>query len=87
MAHSRKFSARWRLRILRRDGWHCYLCDRPISPNFKWPHPLALSIDHVKPLSAGGMDDPMNLRPTHWHCNENKGDQLLGVELGRLEAV
>ena len=31
-------------------------------------------IDHIKPVSQGGTDDPENLQPLHWRNNRGKGD-------------
>jgi len=31
-------------------------------------------IDHVRPASAGGTDDPSNLQPLQWENNRHKGD-------------
>lgn len=77
-----------RQRVLRRDDWTCYLCRSAIDPSLVWPHPRSGTVDHVIPVSAGGSDDPSNLRATHWHCNEEKGDRLLGIEMGfTLEAA
>lgn len=70
-----------RQRVFARDAWTCYLCLLPIDRSRQWPHPMSPSVDHVKPRSAGGSDDPSNLRATHWHCNEEKGDRLLGEEM------
>lgn len=70
-----------RRKILVRDGWRCYLCLKSIDPTIRWPHPMSPSVDHVKPVSAGGSSEPSNLRATHWHCNEEKGDALPGVEV------
>jgi 5-methylcytosine-specific restriction endonuclease McrA len=54
----------------------CYLCTRPIDASLAAPHPLSLSIDHVKPLAMGGTNALENLRATHLGCNVEKGDQL-----------
>jgi 5-methylcytosine-specific restriction endonuclease McrA len=70
-----------RLRLLDRDGWVCYLCRRPIDPSYRYPHPLSATIDHVKPVSAGGSNTDENLRSTHWRCNIDKGDAIPGVEM------
>jgi len=70
-----------RQRVLARDNWTCYLCAGPIDPSLAWPHPLGASVDHYIPVSAGGTDRDDNLRATHWHCNENKGDRLPEVEI------
>lgn len=65
---------RTRLRILERDGWHCYLCDRPIDRARAGTDPLAASVDHVWPTAMGGPDDENNLRAAHLGCNLEKGD-------------
>lgn len=66
-----------RLRVLVRDGWHCYLCDRDIDATLRWPHDRAGTVDHVKPVSAGGTNADSNLRAAHWSCNRDKGDTLI----------
>jgi hypothetical protein len=31
-------------------------------------------IDHIKPVSAGGIDDLSDLQPLHWENNRHRGD-------------
>lgn len=50
-----------------RDGNSCYLCGQ--APDGDDP----LEIEHVKPRTAGGSDDPSNLRLAHRSCNQAKG--------------
>lgn len=45
-------------------GHKCYLCGEPYS-----------TIDHVKPLAAGGANLPANLRPACKSCNSKKKDR------------
>lgn len=44
-------------RILRRDGYRCYLCDDHTRP--------ADTVDHVIPVSQGGTHDDANLAAAH----------------------
>lgn len=65
--------------IFERDGWRCYLCGHDIDPTLRWPSGHSATVDHVKPVSAGGTNDPDNLRATHWNCNEAKGSGLIAA--------
>lgn len=64
-----------RQRIANRDGWICQLpdCGKPIDPQLRKPHPMALAIDHILPRAAGGTDEDHNLQAAHALCNLQKG--------------
>jgi 5-methylcytosine-specific restriction endonuclease McrA len=47
-----------RAAILERDHWACALCGAP-----------AADVDHIRPRSAGGGDDPGNLRSLCGPCH------------------
>lgn len=64
------------LAIAERDEWTCHLCDTEIPRDASWPAPLSLSLDHVIPLSKGGIHDPSNVKAAHLRCNVAKGDRL-----------
>lgn len=59
--------------IRERDGSRCHLCERKV-PDKAWPHPLSASLDHVIPLSKGGIHDPSNVKLAHLRCNVEKGN-------------
>lgn len=65
-----------RSEIAERDAWTCHLCAVEIPRDAAWPDPLSLSIDHVIPLSKGGLHDPSNVKASHLRCNVEKGDQV-----------
>lgn len=52
------------LEILDAHGFTCYLCHRP--------HP-DLQMEHKRPLSRGGSNDPRNIAPSCPTCNQRKG--------------
>lgn len=63
--------------VLDRWGSNCHLCDEPINltasrrvgePN--WEH--GLHLDHVIPISKGGVDTLDNVKPSHGKCNIEK---------------
>jgi ribosomal protein S27AE len=61
--------------VLARYGMTCYLCAGPILYGTDSVHPLALTMDHLMPVSMGGRDTVDNLRPAHRACNEDKGER------------
>jgi 5-methylcytosine-specific restriction endonuclease McrA len=61
--------------IFDRDGWRCQLCGRKVKRTAAVPDPLAPTIDHIIPLSAGGADAPANVQCAHFECNWRKSDR------------
>ena len=56
--------------IFQRDGFRCVYCDFD-GRDFKgWAY---LQVDHFKPRSLGGTDDPTNLVTSCIVCNHMKG--------------
>lgn len=60
--------------IRERDGNRCHLCRRKVPPK-PYPHPLSASLDHVVPLTKGGMHERSNVRLAHLRCNVEKGNR------------
>lgn len=58
-------SRRLRFEVLRRDDHKCRYCGGA-APD------VALTVDHVKPISLGGGDDPSNLVTACSQCNSGK---------------
>lgn len=55
--------------LFKRGGKRCGICGERIS--------LAeVTIDHIIPLSKGGLHSYANCQPSHERCNLDKGDQL-----------
>lgn len=57
--------------VYRRDRGVCYLCNRPV-PRVVGDR-LSPALDHVRPLSRGGLHSYENVRLTHHICNARKG--------------
>jgi 5-methylcytosine-specific restriction endonuclease McrA len=79
MEHRRRaklIARRFRATIYGRDESRCYLCGQMIDQAVRFPDPRSPTIDHVMPYSAGGSDEPANLRAAHLGCNMDKGDRL-----------
>ncbi len=62
--------------IFERDNWVCAICGMKINRQLKGLHPRSKSIDHIVPLSKGGIDAPINVQAAHLRCNisKNAGD-------------
>lgn len=62
-----------RRKMLIRDNYTCQICG-----NSKQKEPnLLLEIDHVIPLSRGGITSEENLQTLCWKCNRSKGTKVL----------
>lgn len=59
--------------IKNRDGYTCQCCNISINDE---KH-LLLEIDHIIPVSKGGMTILDNLQTLCWKCNRSKGSQLI----------
>lgn len=79
----RKYQQRFRAM-----GLPCHLCGRPI--NYDEPsdaaHPMSFCIDEIIPVSLWerygyrspeqAAQDPQNVAPAHWRCNQLKGNKI-----------
>lgn len=63
-------------RVLERDGYWCYICEKPIDPTTK-DELAKLSFDHVVALACGGDHAESNIKPAHKACNSRKQDRAL----------
>jgi len=63
------------LDVHERDGWTCQLCQHPIDRTIAWPDSMSPSIDHIVPLSRGGLHALANVQSAHLGCNSSKRDR------------
>ncbi len=65
-------TSRLRQHILERDHFTCKKCGASTSeePN------LLLEVDHIIPISKGGMTSEENLQTLCWRCNRSKGAKI-----------
>ena len=66
-------------------GSGCHICNEPIDLNAPrkvgvegWQK--GLHIDHIIPLSKGGLDTINNVRPAHGECNIRKHNKIKGKD-------
>jgi hypothetical protein len=67
--------------IFERDGWRCYLCGKRVKRTAARTDPNGATIDHIVPLSRGGVDAPSNVATAHWRCNREKRARLVDFQL------
>ena len=65
-----KMTQSLRYNILRRDGFRCQLCGATAADGAK------LEVDHIVPISKGGLTEPANLRTLCSQCNRGKQDKF-----------
>jgi hypothetical protein len=59
--------------IKRRDNHACLYCRISVAAE---PH-LLLEVDHIMPVSKGGLSVPENLQTLCWKCNRSKGAKVV----------
>lgn len=62
--------------LIERDGNICHLCNVEIDLSLARNSRFGATIDHVIPLSKGGLDVMDNLKLAHWICNIKKGNRV-----------
>ena len=62
--------------LIERDGVVCHLCGVDVDLALPRNSRFGATIDHVVPLSKGGLDVLDNLKLAHWICNIKKGNRV-----------
>lgn len=65
------------IKLLRRDGFNCHICKKPLNLRAEynaWDQP---SLDHIIPRSEGGSHKLENLKLAHRMCNSVRGSRPL----------
>ena len=82
---SRNTTTRERHRsVIRRTKPACGICGLEIDYDLKHPHPKSFVVDHIVPLSKGGVDLIANKQAAHRDCNRAKSDKLEVIEGPRV---
>ena len=66
-------TAKLRTMIKERDNYTCCECGNSVHRESN----LLLEIDHIMPISKGGLTQEDNLRTLCWKCNRKKGAKLI----------
>lgn len=66
-------TAKLRGHIKERDLYACLQCGVSLAAE---PH-LLLEVDHIMPVSKGGLSTPENLQTLCWRCNRTKGAKVV----------
>jgi 5-methylcytosine-specific restriction endonuclease McrA len=61
--------------LYKRGDGLCKLCGLQVDPSLAYPHPMAMTVDHIVPISKGGTQDDANLQLAHSRCNTSKGNR------------
>jgi len=61
--------------VYERDGWRCGVCLRDVDRTLPFPDPRCATLDHIIPLSRGGLHVPSNVQCAHFRCNASKSDR------------
>jgi hypothetical protein len=72
-----------REKIKTRDNFACRKC----SLSIKDERNLLLEIDHIIPISKGGITSENNLQTLCWRCNRSKGSKIESVSTNIADAI
>lgn len=64
------------LLIAKRDSYLCHLCNQIVDMDIERTDKMGATIDHILPLSKGGLDTMENVALAHWICNIRKGNRV-----------
>lgn len=64
--------------IYLRDGGKCQICGKRVDRKLIPPNMMSATLDHIIPLSKGGLHEPNNIQLAHFICNSKKSDQMIG---------
>lgn len=64
------------LEVFEAHNWVCNICKRQIDRRLRFPNLMAVTLEHIIPLSRGGTHTLDNVAPAHASCNFKKGDRL-----------
>lgn len=67
----RNVSLSTRFDVIKRDGYKCVVCGRSSNDG------ITLEIDHIVPVSKGGIDAEWNLQTLCFDCNRGKGVKFM----------
>lgn len=63
--------------VFMRDGWICQICKKRVNKKLRLPNRMSASLDHIVPLSLGGIHAYSNVQLAHLRCNSRKQDNTL----------
>ena len=72
MANYRKY----KVKLLKRDGDTCFCCNLPMGED--------MTLEHLIPLTAGGLNVLSNMAIMHSHCNRALGNKPLFAKLNYI---
>jgi 5-methylcytosine-specific restriction endonuclease McrA len=67
--------------IAARDDRRCHLCGKRVDMSLSGMDPDGPTIDHLLPLSVGGLDEVANVSLAHRACNIKKGNRGSATQL------
>jgi 5-methylcytosine-specific restriction endonuclease McrA len=53
----------------------CHLCGEPVDMALPRSHRMGATVDHVLPISLGGLDCATNVKLAHKSCNSRRGNR------------
>jgi 5-methylcytosine-specific restriction endonuclease McrA len=65
-------------KVYERDNWKCQLCHEPVDRTLHGWDRMAATLDHIVPLTLGGLHIYTNVQLAHRACNSAKSNHYSG---------
>ena len=71
-------------KVYERDKYRCYLCGVKVVPGAAPTNKKGATLDHLLPISKGGVESYSNVRTCCRSCNSSKHAKLIGQQVMQL---
>jgi 5-methylcytosine-specific restriction endonuclease McrA len=82
--NKRERAQRLRAKLLAKQRWRCVYCDRKVSESAAPNVPHRATLEHILPVSMGGMTTVNNCAVACFECNQQRGNQRVTVPADKL---
>lgn len=80
MKKGRPAESIWKNKVFALDGWRCHMCNKKVQKKNIYADNAA-ELDHIIPISKGGLHTYDNVQTLCRSCNQKKSDSIIPTQL------